>query len=86
MTLSPDENLSSLWSQGSGKSTQLSSWLTNSIFFDLCGQISRDLAKEPTPLAKGKKCIEVGEPTPNEIIVPAVNALLAKNSLAEFCF
>ncbi len=48
---------------------------------DLCGQISRDLAKSRPRCRKVKECIEVGEPTPNEIIVPAVNALLAKNSL-----
>ncbi len=63
--------------QGSGKTTQakLLAQQFNLIFIS-AGHISRDIAKTNETV---RNLIDRGEPTPQEIIAPAINAVMEKN-------
>lgn len=63
--------------QGSGKSTQAKLLAEKfNLVFVSAGHISRDIAKTNETV---RNLIDRGEPTPQEIIVPAINAVLEKN-------
>lgn len=70
--------------QGSGKTTQAKLLAEkHNLVLISAGEISRDLAKQDTKEGKRVKAlIDKGEPTPDEIIVPAVNKILDQSPAA----
>lgn len=67
--------------QGSGKSTQ-ARLIADKLNLTLIstGEISRTIASQPTPQGQRVKAlIDAGEPTPTEILVPAVEEVMRRN-------
>ncbi len=71
--------------QGSGKTTQAKLLAEKlGLVFISAGKLSRQLASQPNEEGrKVKELVDKGEPTPDEIIVPAINKILGQASDAK---